>query len=427
MSISAVTSPDHRYGKPRIRVRRWQAVGLLASAVLLASCSSSSTTSSSGGSAGTAASSTFCQGGVTDVSYAGPMSGAEATYGQEQYDGLSLAVSLFNSAGGFTAGPLKGCKVKVLGPYDDESEPSTGATIATRLSTNSHLLMYFGDVDSGVTLAALPILSRAGIPVINSYSSSPELTSLGYKDFFRVILNDNSQGSAIADLLKNTFHDTRYAAVWPDDVFGQGISAAFLKEAASLGASVPVNYSYPSTQTDFSVLASKVRGAHVDAVALLGVYSTDGLVVKQLASTGIPPSASTVYLANASDNAPQFVSLAGASAANGVYITGLWNPANASAAGKVFAAKFESVYHSAPAEDAATAYDAFNVFAHAVDQGGGTRSELIAALQKITPSNPFAGLTGAIGFLPTGQRAVEVPILLKVVNGQIVAAPSTSP
>ena len=265
------------------------------------------------------------------------MSGAEATYGQEQYDGLSLAVSLFNTAGGFTAGPLKGCKVKILGPYDDESQPSLGATIATRLSTNSHLLMYFGDVDSGVTLAALPILSRAGIPVINSYSSSPELTSLGYKNFFRVILNDNSQGAAIADLLKNTFHDTSYAAVWPDDVFGQGISASFLQEAAKLGASVPVNYSYPATQTDFSVLASKVRGAHVDAVALLGVYSGDGLIVKQLASSGVPPSSSTVYLANASDNAPQFVSLAGTSAANGVYITGLWDPANASAAGKVFA------------------------------------------------------------------------------------------
>ncbi|MGH3257723.1 MAG: branched-chain amino acid ABC transporter substrate-binding protein [Streptosporangiaceae bacterium] len=353
------------------------------------------------------------------------MSGAEATYGQEQYDGLSLAVSLFNSAGGFTSGPLKGCKVKILGPYDDESQPSTGATIATRLSTNSHLLMYFGDVDSGVTLAALPILSRAGIPVINSYSSSPELTSLGYKNFFRVILNDSTQGSAMADLLKNTFHDTRYAAVWPDDVFGQGISASFLSESAKLGASVPVNYSYPATQTDFSVLASKVRGAHVDAVALLGVYSGDGLIVKQLASSGVPAS-STAYLANASDNAPQFVSLAGTSAANGVYITGLWDPANASAAGKVFASKFEGVYHSPPAEDAATAYDAFNVFAQAAEQGGGSRADLIAALGKITPSNPFQGLTGAIGFLPTGQRAVEVPILLKVVNGQIVAAPTPS-
>src|SRR6204780_1335436 len=400
MSVSAVTSPDHRYGKPRIRVRRWQAVGLLAGAVLLAACSSSSTSSSSGGSAGSAANSTFCQGGVTDVSYAGPMSGAEATYGQEQFDGLSLAVSLFNSAGGFTAGPLKGCKVKVLGPYDDESQPSTGATIATRLSTNSHLLMYFGDVDSGVTLAALPILSRAGIPVINSYSSSPELTSLGYKDFFRVILNDNSQGSAIADLLKNTFHTTSYAAVWPDDVFGQGISASFLKEAKTLGATVPVNYSYPANQTDFSVLASKIRDAHVGAVALLGVYSADGLVVKQVASGGTPPSKSTVFLANASDNASQFVSLAGP-AANGAAITGLWNPTNATSAGKAFATQFESVYHSAPAEDAATAYDGFNVFASAVENGGGSRADLIAALAKITPSSPYQGPTAALGVEPT--------------------------
>jgi len=397
--------------------------GILAgAAIALAACGSSGGSTSASGSS-TAAKGTFCQDGFTEVSYAGPMSGPEATYGQQQYDGLKLAVSTLNTGGGFNAGPLKGCKVKILGPYDDTSQPSTGASIATRLTTNPHLLMYFGNVDSGVTLAALPILSRAGIPVINSYSSSPELTSLGYKNFYRVILNDNSQGSAMADLLKNTFHVTSYAAVWPDDVFGQGISASFLKEAKALGATVPVNYSYPANQTDFSVLASKIRAAHVGAVALLGVYSSDGLIVKQVASGGTPPSKTTVYLANASDNTPQFVSLAGP-ASNGVYITGLWNPANATPAGKAFATQFESVYHSAPAEDAATAYDGFNTFASAVEKGGGTRADLIAALAKITPPDPYHGLTGAIGFLPNGQRAVEVPVLLQVVKGQIVAAPT---
>lgn len=415
---TAVPAPRPARGRGK-----WLTAGIAVSAAIaLAACGSSGSGSGGSSGSGSADKSTFCQGGFTDVSYAGPMGGAEATYGQEQYDGLKLAVSALNSGGGFTAGPLKGCKVKILGPYDDTSQPSTGATIATRLATNSHLLMYFGNVDSGVTLAALPILSRAGIPVINSYSSSPQLTSLGYKNFFRVILNDNSQGSAMADLLKNTFHVTKYAAVWPDDVFGQGISASFLKEAQKLGASVPVNYSYPANQTDFSVLASKIRDAHVQAVALLGVYSADGLIVKQVASSGVT-TAKTVFLANASDNSSQFVSLAG-DAANGVYITGLWNPGNASTAGKAFAAKFESVYHSAPAEDAATAYDAFGVFANAVEHGGGNRADLITALAKITPANPFRGLTGAIGFQSDGQRAVEVPVLLKVVKGQIVAAPA---
>jgi branched-chain amino acid transport system substrate-binding protein len=394
---------------------------LAGAAVVLAACGSSGG-SSSGSGGGSADKGTFCQGGFTNVSYAGPMGGAEATYGQQQYDGLKLAVSALNAKGGFSAGPLKGCKVKILGPFDDTSQPSTGASIATRLATNSHLLMYFGNVDSGVTLAALPIISRAGIPMINSYSSSPQLTSLGYKNFFRVILNDNSQGSAIADLLKNTFHKTKYAAVWPDDVFGQGISASFLKEAKSVGATVPVNYSYPANQTDFSVLASKIRSAHVDAVALLGVYSADGLIVKQVASGGVAPSAATVFLANASDNASQFVSLGG-NATNAVYITGLWNPANATADGQAFAAKFQSVYHTAPAEDAATAYDGFNVFAAAVEHGGGNRADLITALQKFKPSSPYQGLTGAIGFQSTGQRAVEVPVLLQVAKGQIVAAP----
>lgn len=419
MTESAARSPGPR-SRARAGARRWQAAAVLAgAAVVLAACGSSGGSSSASG--GSADKGDFCQGGFTDVSYAGPMGGAEATYGQQQYDGLKLAVSTFNSAGGFSAGPLKGCKVKILGPFDDTSQPSTGAAIATKLATNSHLLMYFGNVDSGVTLAALPVLARAGIPMINSYSSSPQLTSLGYKNFYRVILNDNSQGAALADLLKNTFHATSYAAVWPDDVFGQGISNAFLKEAKAVGATVPVNYSYPANQTDFSVLASKIRDAHVDGVALLGVYSADGLIVKQVAGGGTKPSASTVFLANASDNSSQFVSLAGP-AANGVYITGLWNPGNATPDGKAFAAKFQSVYNTAPAEDAATAYDGFNTFATAVEHGGGNRADLIAALQKMTPANPYQGLTGAIGFLPTGQRAVEVPVLLKVTNGQIVAA-----
>ena len=99
-------------------------------------------------------------------------------------------------------------------------------------------------------------------------------------------------------------------------------------------------------------------------------------------------------------------------------------PANATPAGKAFATQFESVYHSAPAEDAATAYDGFNTFASAVEKGGGTRADLITALAKITPPDPYHGLTGAIGFLPNGQRAVEVPVLLQVVKGQIVAAPT---
>jgi branched-chain amino acid transport system substrate-binding protein len=237
-----------------------------------------------------------------------------------------------------------------------------------------------------------------------------------------VILNDDTQGTSMAELLFNHFHKTKFAAVWPDDAFGQGISASFLAEAKTLGASVPVNYSYPPAQIDFSVLGSELHSSGVDAVALLGVYSGDGLIVKQAASSGVSPTASTVFLGNASDNAPQFVSLAGTSAANGVYVTGLWDPANASPAGKAFAAKFEGVYHSAPAEDAATAWDAFYVFADAVNNGGTNRAALIAALGKITPANPYAGLTGNIGFMPSGQRAEETPILLQVVNGQIVAA-----
>lgn len=404
-----------------LRFGRRYMLGTVAVSALLAAaaCGSSGSSSASGGAK------QFCQNGKTDIAYAGPMSGSEANYGQEQYSGLKLAVDAVNANGGFTSGPLKGCKISIEGPYDDRSDPATGATIARRLSTESHLLAYFGNVDSGVTLAALPILSRAGIPVINSYSSNPEITQQGYKNVFRVILDDNLQGSAIADLFVNRFHEKNLAAIWPNDVFGQGISKAFLDEAKKLGATVSVNYSAAADATDYSVAVNKIRGANVAGVALLGVYTGDAIVVKQLTQAGVTASKTTM-IGNASDNTQQFVSIAGASAADGVYLVGIWNPGNANTAGKAFTKQFEAAYNSQPAEDAATAYDAIMVFKQAVDSGGGTRANLIKALSNITPSNPYLGITGKIGFDSNGQDQAAVPTLLVVKNGQIVAASNSS-
>jgi branched-chain amino acid transport system substrate-binding protein len=376
----------------------------------------------SAASSATSAKAKFCAGGYTDISYAGPMSGSEGNYGQEQHDGLALAVSTFNKAGGFKAGALKGCKVKILGPYDDGSNPSTGASIATQLATNSHLLAYFGNVDSGVSMVALPILAKAGIAMINSYSSAPLLTGSGFKNIFRVILNDNTQGSAIATLLVSSFKDKNLAVLWPDDTFGQGIDTAFMAAAKSLGANVLQNYSYPDGTTDFSTLVNSLKGSSVNGIALLGVYTGDAVAVKQLAAAGLAPSKSLVYIGNASDNTSDFVSIAGASAANGVYMTGLWNPGNANAAGKAFTTAFKKTYHSSPAEDAATIYDAFKVFQYGVEHGGTSRAALIKALHAINGAHPYVGITGSIGFDATGQAANLKPSLLQVVNGTIVAA-----
>jgi ABC-type branched-subunit amino acid transport system substrate-binding protein len=80
------------------------------------------------------------------------------------------------------------------------------------------------------------------------------------------------------------------------------------------------------------------------------------------------------------------------------------------------------VYHSQPAEDAATAYDAFQVFVHGVEAGGTNRAGLIKKLHAITPAKPYVGITGSIGFDKTGQAQNLKPSLLQVVNGSIVAA-----
>jgi branched-chain amino acid transport system substrate-binding protein len=403
---------------------RWLA-GAIAASTLAALALSAVGSGVSGASGTSKDKATFCVGGYTDVSYAGPMSGSTADYGKEQSLGLKLAISTFNKAGGFDAGPLKGCKVKLLGPYDDKETPSTGASIASRLVTTSHLLLYFGNVDSGVTLAALHVLARTGIPMINSYSTAPTITDEHYTNIFRTISTSNGFGTALAEVLVNDFHKKNLASLWVDNIFGKGLSHAFNKEAVKLGAKIVVTYSYPETSTDFSVMVSKVKAAHPTGVALLGLYTSDALEVKQLVAAGIKPSKSVKFVGNPSDNNSTFVSIGGgASVMDDTYLIGIWNPKVANKAGKTFTKKFEDTFHSSPAEDAATAYDAFRVFVQAVEHGGGNRSALITQLHKITPKHPYKGITGKLGFKKNGQAAFYPPILLEVVNGAIQAVPT---
>ena len=408
-------------GRP-VRVR-WFASAL--SAVALALSMSAVVSGVSAASPRSKDKATFCVGGRTEVAYAGPMSGSTADYGKQQTSGLKLAIATFNKAGGFKSGPLKGCKVKLLGPYDDKETPSTGASIASKLVTTPHLLIYFGNVDSGVTLAALHVLAKSGIPMINSYSTAPTITNEGYKNIFRTISTANGFGTALATVFVKNLHKKNLAALWVDNIFGKGLSHAFDQTATKLGAKIVVTYSYPETSTDFSVMVSKVKAAHPTGVALLGLYTSDALEVKQLVAAGIKPSKKVPFIGNPSDNNSTFVSIGGgASVMDGTYLIGIWNPKVANKQGKTFTKRFVKTFHFPPAEDAATAYDSFMLFVQAEEHGGGNRSALIKQLHKITPSHPYKGITGKLGFKPNGQVAFYPPIVLEVKNGTIQAVPT---
>jgi branched-chain amino acid transport system substrate-binding protein len=360
---------------------------------------------------------TYCADGKVRVSYSGPLSGSAADFGQQQVRGIELAIEKVNAEGGVSAGALKGCKVELLGPFDDQASTTSGVQIATNLTREDQLLAYMGNVNSPVVLAVEPVLARAGIPMLVSYASAPEITSQGFTNVFRTILNGHQYGAEIAKFLVEDFGRKRIAAAWVNDAYGQPQITALRDRVPKLGGDLVVDYSYETGQTDFAAFVSRAKAANADGIALLGNYGEGALITEQLASAGLEADTSVTIVGAAGNNSPQFVEIAG-DAAEGVYFGSNWNPGGASGEEAEFVRRYREAYDEPPSEPAATGYDSLRLFAKGVAAGGTNREKLIEVLRR----SSLEGITGNFKINPEGQAVGLALSLLQVKDGNIEPA-----
>lgn len=116
------------------------------------------------------------------IGFAGPMTGAQAHYGKDFQNGITLAVEDMNA----TKPVIGGKQVRfVLDSADDQADPRTGTTVAQKL-VDDGIKGMLGHFNSGTTIPASRIYANAGIPEI-AMATAPEYTQQGFKTTFRMM------------------------------------------------------------------------------------------------------------------------------------------------------------------------------------------------------------------------------------------------
>ncbi|BAQ50124.1 MULTISPECIES: ABC transporter substrate-binding protein [Methylobacterium] len=189
-------------------------------------------------------------------SLTGPLSSAAIAENQ----GVQFAIKEINAAGGIDGRPLE------LLTRDTAGEPTKAVNLAQQLLFSDKVQFVIGPVNSGESLATVPIVARAGIPNI-VIGTIDELTDpKKYPLAFRAI-NTNRQwiegGNAYAlDVLKR-----RKVAVI-GDTSGYGTSSAKTAAALLEQAGVKPVYSVlvDPNKTDLTDEMTKARAAGADVV-----------------------------------------------------------------------------------------------------------------------------------------------------------------
>ena len=223
--------------------------------------------------------SAFAQADVK-IGVAGPMTGANATFGEQYMKGAQAAADAVNAAGG-----VNGEKI-VLVKGDDACEPKQAVTVAKDL-TNQKVAGVVGHFCSSSTIPASEIYDEAGIIAITPGSTNPQVTERGLSAMFRMCGRDDQQGIVAGDYIVDVLKGKKVVVLHDKDTYGQGLADATKAQLVKRGVTPVLYEGLTRGEKDFSTIVTKIRGAGADVVYFGGLHPEAGPLVRQLREQGL--------------------------------------------------------------------------------------------------------------------------------------------
>jgi branched-chain amino acid transport system substrate-binding protein len=354
-------------------------IGLIAGA---AACNSDSgsTGSSSGSNCG------------YKLAFFGALTGSNANLGVNIEQGFELAVDQYNDK--------KGSKCIEPAKFDSQGAPAVAPGIARQLVTDKKVLGIVGPPFSGESEAADPIFEQAGIPTVTPSATRVSLSASGWKVFHRAVANDDAQGPAAANYIKNTMKAAKVFVADDQSAYGAGLADIVKK---TLGASVvgTDKTEADGKQTDFSATVQKVVSSQAAVLFYGGYYQNAGLIRKQLTAAGWKGT----LVGGDGMKDPGLAKAAGNTAAVGTIVTCPCSPPEK--ASGTFVADYKTKWKVDAGTYSDVAFDAANIYLAGLDAGNNTPAKMNTYLSTVD----YKGIANEYKFTPTGELD---PSLIKV-------------
>ncbi len=222
---------------------------------------------------------TFAQAEIK-IGVAGPMTGANASFGEQYMKGAQAAADAINEAGG-----VNGEKIALIA-YDDACEPKQAVTVANKAASDK-VAGVVGHFCSSSTIPASEVYDEAGIIAITPGSTNPTVTERGLSAMFRMCGRDDQQGVVAGDYIVDVLKGKKIAVINDKDTYGKGLADATAKQLTARGVKPVLEEGLTRGEKDFSALVTKIRSVGADVVYFGGLHPEAGPLVRQLREQGL--------------------------------------------------------------------------------------------------------------------------------------------
>ncbi|MEO7555995.1 MAG: ABC transporter substrate-binding protein [Acidimicrobiales bacterium] len=313
------------------------------------------------------------------IAIAAPLAGDYATYGKPIEDGEKQAADEIAAAGGVASGPYKGAKITIV-PFDDQLDAKQDGDIAQKVVDDPSIWAFTGLAASDGALAAKPILARSNVALVSSYASSPDITKGTGGAFIIASPHAAYAGAGVAEAKAQG--SSKVAILQITGAFGDSISGLAQKDLTAKGLSVTTVQSMNTGDADVKAQVLAAHDSGADTLMTVGYASDVVAALKGADAISWKPK-----LIDAGGGAfdPSVLKNA-AAAAEG--LTGVvdYDAGSTSAANQKLVtayAKANSGSKDVP-PPYAHGYETVTLIAKALESGPKDRTELAAAIAKVT-------------------------------------------
>ena len=324
-----------------------------------------------------------------------PMSGPGAYFGAQDKQGIELAIEQFNKTG------VNGYKLEVK--FEDSAcSPLPATQAAKRLLEQYKPLVVVGEECSDATLAIMPVMEQAKVPLLNAGSSSIKITDPGNPWTFRIMPNEVMQGVDIATHAYKRLNARTAVLLYENTNAGIGNAKVFGDTFKSLGGQILADIGFGRDVNDFTAIATRILG--LGKVDVIPTYTLEGQglrITQALAQAGVTKGGGGQSIQLGTIWLPfGFEQKAGKASLGYVRIV-QFDPTDKREVVQDFIRTFKAKYNQDPTHINAHAFDQILLIADVVRRGA-TDAQSVRDIMAGTKN--FSGVTGSVEFDKTNQN-----------------------
>jgi branched-chain amino acid transport system substrate-binding protein len=324
-----------------------------------------------------------------------PMSGPGAYFGAQDKQGIELAIEQFNKTG------VNGYKLEVK--FEDSAcSPLPATQAAKRLLEQYKPLVVVGEECSDATLAVMPVMEQAKVPLLNAGSSSIKITDPGNPWTFRIMPNEVMQGVDIATHAYKRLNARTAVLLYENTNAGIGNAKVFGDTFKALGGQILADIGFGRDVNDFTSIATRITG--LGKVDVIPTYTLEGQglrITQALAQAGVTKGGGGQSIQLGTIWLPfGFEQKAGKASLGYVRIV-QFDPTDRREVVQDFIRTFKAKYNQDPTHINAHAFDQILLIADVVRRGA-TDAQSVRDIMAGTKN--FSGVTGSVEFDKTNQN-----------------------